>query len=281
MSQGRDGLHLDGVAFFEGMIEDAGGVDDLPPEVAMIAVSDVEGFGSEGVRLHLDVGPRDLVQKGRFADVGEAAKEEGTSRRVQGRETTHVLPDFLEVREGRLLPLQHRAHPTQRRPLEALAPVQGISVLDHAYHIAGYGIAKTLGRVDLTERQLVVIAVVEDVAEVGVEGVDVGEAGGVLEDLGEAFVDGLLGELDLAHVERSDPRDLVPRMNHRGRPTLRPRQHHVHHLRRGRDGTHLLEVVNGHGCERKRLARGGLPLVPSFFCIASFGSGRVGSGPVG
>ena len=45
------------------------------------------------------------------------------------------------------------------------------------------------------------IAVVEGVAEVGVEGVDVGEAGEVGEHGGEALRDGLLGEFDFTHAE--------------------------------------------------------------------------------
>ena len=44
------------------------------------------------------------------------------------------------------------------------------------------------------------ISIVEGVAEVGVEGVDVGEAGKVGEEFGEAVGDGLLGEFDFAHA---------------------------------------------------------------------------------
>ena len=51
VGQGRDGLHLDGVALLEGVVEDAGGVDDLPPQVAVVAVADEERFGGEGVGL--------------------------------------------------------------------------------------------------------------------------------------------------------------------------------------------------------------------------------------
>lgn len=44
------------------------------------------------------------------------------------------------------------------------------------------------------------VAIVEGVAEVGVEGVDVGEAGEVGEHFGEAFGDCLLGEFDFSHA---------------------------------------------------------------------------------
>ena len=55
VGQGRDGLHLDGVALLEGVVEDAGSVDDLPPQVAVVAVADEEGFGGEGIGLDVCV----------------------------------------------------------------------------------------------------------------------------------------------------------------------------------------------------------------------------------
>ena len=44
------------------------------------------------------------------------------------------------------------------------------------------------------------ITVVEGVAEIGVEGVEVGEAGEIGEEFGETVGDGLLGEFDFAHA---------------------------------------------------------------------------------
>jgi hypothetical protein len=90
-----------------------------------------------------------------------------------------VLTNLLEVAQTGLLALEDGAHPSQRGALEALASVEGVSVLDHADHVTGYGVDEGFGGVDLAEGQLVVVAVVEGVAEIRVEGVDVREAGEV------------------------------------------------------------------------------------------------------
>ena len=62
--EGGDTLHLDVVHLLEGVVEDTGGVDHLPPHVAIVEMADEKGLGSEGVRLDIDVRARDLVQEG-------------------------------------------------------------------------------------------------------------------------------------------------------------------------------------------------------------------------
>ena len=69
-------------------------------------------------------------------------------------------PDLLQIRQAGLLPLEDGAHPAERRPLQALAPVERVAVLDHPDHVAGDGIAQRPGRVDLAQRQLVVIPII-------------------------------------------------------------------------------------------------------------------------
>jgi len=59
-------------------------------------------------------------------------------------------------------------------------------------------------RVQLAQRQLVVVLVVQHVEQVGVEGVDVVDFWEVVQDEGELFVPALRRELDLAHVELTD-----------------------------------------------------------------------------
>jgi hypothetical protein len=65
------------------------------------------------------------------------------------------------------------------------------------------------GHVDLAQGELVVVLVVQDVHQVGVEGMHVVHLGKVGQHLGHAIVVVLLRELDLAQVELSDTRDLV------------------------------------------------------------------------
>ena len=51
--EGRDRLHLDGVSGVEGVVEESGSVDDLPPDEVVVRVSDEERLRGEGVGLHL------------------------------------------------------------------------------------------------------------------------------------------------------------------------------------------------------------------------------------
>lgn len=53
------------------------------------------------------------------------------------------------------------------------------------------------------------IFIVKNIEEVSVEGVDVFNFGEVLEDVDETFVDGVLAEFDLSHVETTDAGDGV------------------------------------------------------------------------
>ena len=94
---------------------------------------------------------------------------------------------------------------------------------------------------------LVVIAIVQRVAQIGIERVDVVQTREVGEDLSQPFRDGLLRELDLAHVKGTDALDFVPRVDDRGSLALGAHQDDVDQIGcRGHRG-HLLEVVDGHG----------------------------------
>ena len=59
-ARARARLHLDRVALLERAVEDPGRVDDLPAQVAVVAVPDKERLRRERVRLDVDVGARDL-----------------------------------------------------------------------------------------------------------------------------------------------------------------------------------------------------------------------------
>ena len=82
MSHGSNGLHLNGIPLLERMIKNTRCVNNLPAQVLVVGVSDVQRLGSERVRLDLDVGVGDLVEEGRLADVREAADEQCARVRV-------------------------------------------------------------------------------------------------------------------------------------------------------------------------------------------------------
>lgn len=202
MGNGRDGLHLDRVHLFEGVVEDAGGVDGLEAQVLVVKVADVERFGGEGVRLDVDVGPGDGLQEGGLADVGVSADEEGAGVGVDGGETAKMLPDLLEVLEGALETAGDGGHAAEGGALELLALEERLSVLDETDIVTGDLLDQVLGGRELAEGDPEVVRVVEGVHEGAVEGVDVLETGEGLEDRAELLGEGLLRELDLAQVER-------------------------------------------------------------------------------
>ena len=66
----------------ERMVENTRCVDDLPAQVFVIRMTDVQRFGCERVRLHFDVGTRHLVQETRLAHIGIAADEQRACIRI-------------------------------------------------------------------------------------------------------------------------------------------------------------------------------------------------------
>ena len=64
-------LHLDGIPVLEGLVQDPGGVYDLPAQVLVVSVSHVQGLGRERIRLHFHVSPRDTVHERGLAHIGE------------------------------------------------------------------------------------------------------------------------------------------------------------------------------------------------------------------
>ena len=91
------------------------------------------------------------------------------------------------------------------------------------------------------------IPIIQRVAQIGIERMNVVQPRKVGEDLSQPLRDGLLRELDLAHVKGTDALDFVPRMDDRGSLALGAHQDDVDQIgSRGHRG-HLLEVVDGHG----------------------------------
>jgi hypothetical protein len=111
-----------------------------------------------------------------------------------------VLANFFKISEGGLLAFEDGAHATECSAFEALAAIKGVTVLDHANHVTSDGVYESSSGIDLTQRQLVVISIVEGVTEVGIKGMNIVESRKVAQDLPETFRDGLLRELDLSHA---------------------------------------------------------------------------------
>ena len=169
---GGDGLHLVGVALLERVVQDSGRVDHLPANVVVVHVTEEERLGRERVGLHVHVRARHFVHEAGLADIGEAAQDQGTVRRVDRGETRHVLSHLLQVAERGIELLHDGAHTTQRRVLQLLASVEGIAVLQQTDVVLTDLGDNVLGGVDLTQGQFVVISVVQHVDQIGEEGMD-------------------------------------------------------------------------------------------------------------
>lgn len=91
--------------------------------------------------------------------------------------------------------------PSQSSPLQLFAPVQRVSELQQPAVILSDLVGQMPGGVDLTQSELVVVLVVEDVEEGRKERVEVVEDGELLKNGRQLLVDRILSELDLSHVE--------------------------------------------------------------------------------
>ena len=173
MSESGDALHLDVVHLFERMVEDTGGVNDLPSHVAIVQMTDEEGLCREGVGLNVDVRAGDFVEEGRLAHVRVAADQESAGGGVDRGETGDVFADLLEELEGFVLPLHDSGHTTESSTLELLASVETVTELEEADIVFCNLVDKVPSGAELPEGELVVVLVVENIEERGEEGVEV------------------------------------------------------------------------------------------------------------
>mmetsp|Transcript_985 Transcript_985/g.2998 ORF Transcript_985/g.2998 Transcript_985/m.2998 type:complete len:246 (-) Transcript_985:17-754(-) len=226
------------------MVEDSGGVDDLPPDVVVVEVPDEKRLSREGIRLHVHIRVGDNVHEGRLAHIGVACEDQRTSRRVDGRQTPEVLSDLFEVGQGPVQLLHTSAHAAKCGSLQHFALVEAVRKLHHLGVILGNVVYDFLRRVDLAQRQLVVITVIQHVAQIGVEGVDVVNLGELLQDLAKLLAICRLAVLHLPHVKVADSGDVETRVHHcRGLP-LCLGQHDVYELLRRRNSLDLLKLVH-------------------------------------
>jgi len=60
MGERRNGLHLDRVALLQWVVQNSGGVNHLPAQVAVVHVSHIQRLGGERIGLDVDIGSGDL-----------------------------------------------------------------------------------------------------------------------------------------------------------------------------------------------------------------------------
>ena len=117
--------------------------------------------------------------------------------------------------------------PSESGLFETFASVERVGELEETNVVLGHVVDEVPGGVELTERQLVVVLVVEDVHEVGVERMHLLELGKLFEYLRDLVVVVLLRVLDFARVELANATDGVLFVHHGGRFALGLGQYHV------------------------------------------------------
>ena len=63
MSEGRNGLHLNGVSLVERVVQNTWSVNNLPSGVLVIGVTDEQVLGGESIGLNINIGIRDIVDE--------------------------------------------------------------------------------------------------------------------------------------------------------------------------------------------------------------------------
>ena len=89
--------------------------------------------------------------------------------------------------------------------------------------------------------------VIEHVDQICIERMKIVQLGKLGENEGKLLAEVGLRELDLPHVEASDPRDLVVPVDDCGSLPLGLREHNVCEVLGGRDHSYLLKIVERHG----------------------------------
>mmetsp|Transcript_3081 Transcript_3081/g.6284 ORF Transcript_3081/g.6284 Transcript_3081/m.6284 type:complete len:211 (-) Transcript_3081:382-1014(-) len=179
----RDSAHLNSVSLVERPVQNSRGVDHLPPAVLIVKMSNEEGLGGEGIRFDLHSCIGHLIHEARLANIRVPRQDQGPSGRVNRRQPGEMLPDFLKVRQRRLELLHRSAHTSQTCSLEHLALVCRVCVLQQTDVVLRDVVDDVAYSRNLAESQLVVIPVIQDIAEVRVEGMDVVESGKFLQDV--------------------------------------------------------------------------------------------------
>lgn len=178
MGEGGDGLHFCLVALVERVVEEPGCINNLPAGEVVVSMADVEVLSGEGVRLHVQVGVGDVVDKATLSDVGKAGDQESALERVDGWHSCQVLANFVEVVETASEFFKCGAHAAKRGSFEHFASVEGVPVFEETAVVLGDVIDDVAAGVEVAESQLVVVFVVEDVDETGIKWVDVIELAG-------------------------------------------------------------------------------------------------------
>jgi len=149
----------------------------------LCALPDEETLGGEGVGLHVHVRARHVVHEGTLAHVWEACHKERAFIGVDARQSRHVLPHLLQESQTRFQLLGHGGHSSHGCLFQHFAPIQTVGVLHQSDVVFGDVVYQRSGAVQVSQRQLVMILVIQHIDQSRVKRVDVIRLREVLKDV--------------------------------------------------------------------------------------------------
>ena len=159
-----------------------------------------------------------------------------------------MLSDVLQVLQALVLAFHDGAHATQSSAFQLLAPIEGVTKLHQPDVVLGHVVNEVFGCVHLTQSQLVMVPVVQDVHEVSVERVNIVKLRKLGQNGGEFVVKRLLGELDLSGVKPTNSGYFEVLADDGRSFPLGARENYVDKVLRGGHHSDLLEIVITHPC---------------------------------
>uniref|UniRef100_A0A0E9WL69 Uncharacterized protein n=1 Tax=Anguilla anguilla TaxID=7936 RepID=A0A0E9WL69_ANGAN len=166
-------------------------------------------FGGESIWLYLHICSGYLVDEARLPNIGVSTQKQGSRVGINGWQTGQMLPHLLQVLQALLLPLQDGTHPAQSCPLQLLTAVQGVPILHQPHIVLGNIVNQILCYVYLSQGQLVVVFVIQNVHQVCIKWVNVVQLWEVRQYLSKPVMIVLLGKFHFSHVEMPDTMDLI------------------------------------------------------------------------
>lgn len=97
VSQSSDTLHFNGVTLFQGVIQDTGGIDNLPSHVLVIGMTNVERLGGERITLDFDISLGDRVNETTLTDIGVTGNHQSSFEGIDGGQSCQMLSNFFQI----------------------------------------------------------------------------------------------------------------------------------------------------------------------------------------
>ena len=115
-----------------------------------------------------------------------------------------MLSDFFQIAEGTLQLFKECSLSTECRSFKKFASIERISILHQSNVIGSDVIYNILSFVNMTEGQLIMISIVKDVHQIGIEWMNIIQFWESIDDSLKFFIYTRLHKLNFSHVKLPD-----------------------------------------------------------------------------